>query len=150
MNHDVTAEEEADHLLALYDGDAPKILAVVQEQFVMLASRAQTLLSLAGITITVTGFSGATIARSGRAAASLLVSGLVVVLVAATFAMSGILRVEWASRMKRASARDAVVRALALRDAKTRAYGRALQLLLVGLALYVSSIALLLLGNLPT
>jgi hypothetical protein len=144
-----TVDEEATHLLALYQGDAAKIMGAIERQLAILAGRAQTLLSLAGLTITVTGFSGANIARSGRLSASLLVAGLVMVLLAASLAMAGILRVEWTTSMKPTPLDQAVRTALSIRNEKTRAYSRALALLIAGLALYVSSVGLLLLGNLP-
>lgn len=143
------AAEEADHLLALYAGDAAKIAGVLQSQLTNLATRAQMLLQLAGLTITVTGFSGASIARSGRLAAVLVVSGLVVVLVAASLSMGGILRVRWTTQLAPCPPRDAIVAAIEMRDRKTRAFSRSLALLIVGLALYIGSVALLLLGNLP-
>jgi len=145
----VSVDEEAAHLLALYGSDAAKIMGAIEQQLSILAGRAQTLLSLAGLTITVTGFSGANIARSGRLSAILLVAGLVMVLVAASLAMSGILRVQWATSMKPTPLEAAVRNALAIRNEKTRAFSRALAILIAGLALYVSSVALLLLGNLP-
>jgi len=128
-----TPDEETRHLIALYGGDAAKIMGAIESQLTILAARAQTLLSLAGITVTVTGFSGANIARTGRLAAGLLVSGLGVVLLSAAVAMVGILHVN----------------ALQVRDAKTRRFSVALRLLVVGLVLYGASVALLLLGNLP-
>jgi hypothetical protein len=142
-------EQEADHLLALYDGDAGKILAVVHSQLTNLTGRAQVLLQLAGLTITVTGFSGASIARSGPIAAWLVVSGLVVVLVAASLSMGGILRIRWMTQLAPTTLRAALVYAIEMRDAKTRVFGRSLALLIVGLALYIGSVAILLLGNLP-
>ncbi len=142
-------EEEADHLLALYGGDAPRVDALIQSQLSNLANRAQMLLQLAGLTITVTGFSGASIARSGRLAAVLVVSGLVTVLVGASLSMGGILRVRWTTQLAPCPHRDALVAALRMRDDKTRVFGRALTLVIVGLALYIASISLLLLGNLP-
>lgn len=145
----VGPEEEAAHLLQLYDRDAAKIMGEIGFQLSILANRAQTLLSLAGITITVTGFSGASIARTGPVAASLLVLGLVFVLVSGAIAMTGILRVRWTTSIAPSSLEVAVQRALEVRDAKTVAFDRALRLLVTGLTLYVSSIALLLLGNLP-
>jgi hypothetical protein len=36
-----------------------------------------------------------------------------------------------------------------MRDSKTRVFGRSLALLIVGLALYIGSVAMLLLGNVP-
>lgn len=141
--------EEADHLLELYEGDATKVMARLEQQLSSLANRAQMLLQLAGLTITVTGFSGANIARSGRFAAILVVSGLVVVLVAAALSMGGILRVEWTTQLAPCPAREAILEVIALRDAKTRAFARSLALMIVGLALYIGSVSLLLLGNLP-
>ena len=94
-----STQEEADHLLALYGSDSAKILDIVHDQLTNLTSRAQTLLQLAGLTITVTGFSGTSIARTGPLAAWLVVSGLVVVLVAASLSMGGILRIRWMTQL---------------------------------------------------
>ena len=143
------AEEEADHLLQLYGNDAPQILSILQAQFMSVASRAQMLLQLAGLTITVSGFSGHNIARSGKLAAILVVSGLVVVLLAASHSLGGILRIRWMTQLAPCSPREAVIAAIRLRDDKTRVFSRSLALLIVGLALYIGSVALLLLGNLP-
>jgi hypothetical protein len=145
----VTIEQETQHLLQLYDRDAGKIMSEIRDQLSILAGRAQTLLSLAGITITVTGFSGASIAHSGKIAAGLLVSGLVVVLFAASIAITGILRVRWTTSIAPCSLEEAVRSALEARDRKSVAYDRALRLLTLGLALYVSSIGILLLGSMP-
>jgi len=144
-----TPEQEVEHLLRLYDRDAAKIMSELQAQLSILASRAQTLLSLAGITITVTGFSGANIAKTGPLAATLLVAGLVLVLVAAAIAMNGILRVHWTTSLPPCELHEAVRAAIDVRDVKTRRFDLALRFLVVGLSLYVSSVALLLLGNLP-
>lgn len=142
-------EEEADHLLQLYQDDAPRVMDMLQGQLTSLATRAQMLLQLAGLTITVTGFSGAAIARSGRLAAVLVVSGLVVVLVGASLSMGGILRVRWTTQLAPCPPREAIVESIRMRDRKTSAFSRSLALLIVGLALYIGSVSLLLLGNLP-
>jgi len=144
-----TPQEEADHLLALYDSDAGKIMTVLNGQLSNLTGRAQMLLQLAGLTITVTGFSGASIAHTGRLAAILVVSGLVLVLVAASLSMGGILRLRWITQLAPATLRESIVYAIEMRDAKTRVFGRSLALLIVGLFLYIGSVALLLLGNVP-
>lgn len=144
-----TPEEEADHLIALYEGNAAKILDILHGQLTNLTGRAQMLLQLAGLTITVTGFSGASIARSGKLAAVLVVSGLVTVLVAASLSMGGILRIQWMTQLAPTSLRDTVIRAIEMRDSKTRVFGRSLALLIVGLALYIGSVSMLLLGNVP-
>ena len=139
-------EEEADHLLALYGGEPARVMGTVETQLAVLASRAQTLLSLTSITITVTGFSGASIAKSGPLAAALIVLGLVFVLLGAALAISGILAVEWTTAIAPAPLRDALLHALARRDEKTQAYSRALYFVITGLAAYVASVSLLLLG----
>ena len=149
MRPPATIEQETQHLLQLYENDAAKIMAQLQSQLSILANRAQTLLSLAGITITVTGFSGANIARTGRLPATLLVVGLVIVLSSAAIAMNGILRVRWTTQLPPCELTEAVRATLEVREAKTRNFSLALRLLVIGLTLYVSSIALLLLGNLP-
>ena len=143
-----TLDEETRHLLAFYRGDGPAVMAEIGSQLTILANRAQTLLSLAGITITVTGFSGASIARTSKLAASLLVGGLVIVLVAAALSIVGILQVRWTTQIPPCSVEEAIKSALEVRDAKTRAFSRSLGWLVVGLSLYVGSIALMLLGNL--
>ncbi|HTJ81713.1 MAG TPA: hypothetical protein VL400_08300 [Polyangiaceae bacterium] len=135
---------EVAHLLELYEGDAVKIMGRIEAQLSILASRAQTLLSLAGITITVTGFSGANIAKTGKLASTSIVLGLVLVLVSAAVTMNGILRVEWTTRLGRGTLEQSIRRAIAVRDQKTRAYSLALKVLIVGLALYVTSVGLLL------
>jgi hypothetical protein len=149
MTASITAEEEAQHLLGLYERDASKVLGAVEHQLEILMSRAQTLLSLAGLTITVTGFSGASIAKSGAAAALLLVSGLVTVLLGAAVAMGGILRVRWTTQLRSGTLEESLIHAIRTRDKKTVAFSRALLLTIIGLALYVGSVAVLLLKNLP-
>lgn len=142
-------EEEADHLLALYDSDAGKITGIVHDQLTNLTGRAQMLLQLAGLTITVTGFSGTSIARTGPVAAWLVVSGLVVVLVAASLSMGGILRIRWMTQLAPTSLRETIIYAIEMRNRKTRVFGRSLALLIVGLALYIGSVSMLLVGNVP-
>jgi hypothetical protein len=143
----VSREQECAHLLQLYAGHAPTIMNRIENQLAILASRGQSILSLAGVTITVTGFSGANIARSGPAAAALIVSGLAFVLVSATLTIAGILRVRWSTSVAPCSLEAAVTHALSIRDSKTRVYGVSLALLVVGLAQYVISVGLLLLGS---
>lgn len=139
-------KEEALHLLALYDREPGRVMGTVETQLGVLAGRAQTLLSLTGLTITVTGFSGTTIASTSRLAAGLIVTGLVLVLLGAAQCIAGILAVRWTTSIAPCGLEDALLYALAHRDAKTRAYTRALVLVITGLAAYVLSVSLLLLA----
>jgi hypothetical protein len=149
VHRNATRDDETRHLLDLYGGRAEPIMARIEAQLTILSARAQTLLSLAGITVTVTGFSGASIARSGKPAAILLVSGLVVVMVAASMAMRGILAIRWTTQIAPCPLEVAIHAALDVRDAKAAAFSRSLRLLVLGLSLYVASVAYLLLVNLP-
>jgi len=149
VHRSASRDDESRHLIDLYARDAAKIMDRIDGQLSILSARAQTLLSLAGITITVTGFSGASIARSGRPAAVLLVTGLVLVLFAASMAMRGILAVRWTTSIAPCSLEEAIHAALDVRDAKTRSFSRSLGILVLGLSLYVASVAYLLLMNLP-
>ena len=149
VHRSASRDDESRHLIDLYARDAAKIMDRIDGQLSILSARTQTLLSLAGITITVTGFSGASIARSGRPAAVLLVTGLVLVLVAASMAMRGILAVRWTTSIAPCSLEEAIHAALDVRDAKTRSFSRSLGILVLGLSLYVASVAYLLLMNLP-
>lgn len=142
--------DELEHLLDLYGHDGPAIMGRIESQLMILATRAQTLLSLAGITITVTGFSGATIAKSGVVASLCIVAGLVLVLLSAAMTIHGILRVEWTTRVRKGPLEEAVRFALRTRDRKAKAYSAALKVLIVGLTLYVASVVLLLVGALTT
>lgn len=145
----VSIDDEARHLIALYDGNAQAIMSTLHSQLAILANRSQTLLSLAGLTVTVTGFSGANIARTGLLGASLLVAGLSIVLLSAVVALVGILRIEWITQTTPVPLEEAIRIGLARRNAKTRSYELAMALLVVGLALYVSSISILLIKNAP-
>ena len=139
-------EEEARHLLALYAGDPARVMGTVEVQLNVLAGRAQTLLSLTGLTITVTGFSGTSIASTSRTAATLIVTGLVLVLLGAGQCIAGILAVRWTTSIAPCELEQALLHALARRDEKTRAYTRALALVIAGLTAYVLSVSLLLLA----
>ena len=72
-----------------------------------------------------------------------------VVLLGASLSMGGILRVRWTTQIAPCAAREAIIHAINMRDDKTRVFGRSLALLIVGLCLYIGSVALLLLGNVP-
>jgi hypothetical protein len=144
-----TIDDETENLLQLFKGDGPAIIQLLDTQLSVLANRSQTLLSLAGITITVTGFSGAAIAGSGALGAILLCAGLALVMMSAAFAIAGILHIDWITKTKPLSVPDAIRFAIRMRDEKTTRYRISIWFLVIGLTLYVSSVALLLLKNLP-
>ena len=155
MRSNEKIEKEADQILRIYGGckdgqyaDAnPKdITSLLERQFAVLTSRAQMLLGLSGIVITTTGFSGRAIASTGLLAQWLIVSGIFFVLSGAVAIVWGILRLNWVTQLVGSDIRVALIQMLAYRDRKTRAYRLGLLLLIIGLALYVSAIALMVLA----
>jgi hypothetical protein len=140
-------EQEAQHILQIYGREnAREIIALLERQFGVLTGRAQVLLGLCGIVITTTGFSGRAIALTGLAAQWLIVSGIFLVLSSAAAIVWGILQLNWITQFAGSDLQPALARMLAYRDRKTRAYRLGLILLVVGLALYVSAIALMVLA----
>jgi len=103
------------------------------------------LLSLSGIVLTVTGFSGKQIAASGHPGPELIVSGLGVVLLAASVLVAGVLRLTWITKEIGDDPLATIAAGIALRDAKSRHLSIAMVLFVVGFALYCGSIANLLL-----
>jgi hypothetical protein len=134
------AQSEAARLLAMHGGRLPDCLRVVAEQFNVLQSRSQLLLTLATLTLTITGFSGPRIAESGPSARVLLAVGLLFVLVAVVMLLLGTLRIRWLTQFQGADDSATLAAALAWRDAKTRHYLAQLAILVVGLACYVGAL----------
>lgn len=145
-------EQEADQILQIYggckegnygDANPKEITSLLERQFAVLTGRAQMLLGLSGIVITTTGFSGRAIASTGLLAQWLIVSGIFFVLSGAVAIVWGILRLNWVTQLIHTDIRVALIQMLAYRDRKTRAYRMGLILLIIGLTLYVSAIALM-------
>lgn len=155
MSSNEKIEKEADQILRIYGGcedgqyanaNAKDITSLLERQFAVLTGRAQMLLGLSGIVITTTGFSGRAIASTGLLAQWLIVSGIFFVLSGAVAIVWGILRLNWVTQLVGSDIRVALIDMLAYRDRKTRAYRLGLLLLIIGLALYVSAIALMVLA----
>lgn len=148
-------EKEAEQILKIYggckdgnyqDANPKEITSLLERQFAVLTARAQMLLGLSGIVITTTGFSGRAIASTGLLAQWLIVSGIFFVLSGAVAIVLGILRLNWVTQLIHTDIRVALLEMLAYRDRKTRAYRLGLLLLIIGLTLYVSAIALMVLA----
>lgn len=137
-------EQEADRILALVSGDALRAFETVERQLSVLVLRTQVMLSLSGIVITVTGFSGRAIADTNQVARVSISVGILVVLASAAVAISGVLRLQWMTRVIGADPRTTLLRGLEIRDAKGRYLQAALALFVVGFALYCFAIAQLL------
>jgi hypothetical protein len=137
---DTRAEAEADRLLTMHGGRLADALRTLADQFTVLQTRTQLLLTLATLTLTITGFSGPLIAKSGAGPRWCLVAGLVLVLVAVVMLLLGTLRIRWLTQFDGADPRATLVAAIAWRDAKTRHYLAQLGVLVAGLSAYVGAV----------
>lgn len=137
---------EAKEILELASGDRFRAFQLVESQLNVLVLRTQVILSLSGIVITVTGFSGRAIAATSHLAQGCIVSGLIVVLLAAAVAVTGVLRLRWLTQVLGGDTHAMIDRMLALRDAKARSLSIALVLFVVGFSLYCLAVAQLLIA----
>ena len=144
MSIPATTLAEAKAILELTNNDLLTALNVAQKQLDVIYTRAQVLLSLAGMVVTVTGFSGRLIAGSSLMAQIFLVAGLFVSLSSAIWVFLRVMRVRWVTAMVAEDKENALVQALQRRDNKTRAYAVGGTILCIGLVLYCISIALML------
>jgi hypothetical protein len=136
---------EAERILKLA-GDPRAAFEMVERQLAVLVLRAQVMLSLSGIVITVTGFSGRAVAQTGIVARVCITCGMFVVLAAAAVAIAGVLGLRWLTQEIADDPLETLSRGLAIRDRKSRFLSIALELFVVGFALYCIAVAQLLMG----
>jgi hypothetical protein len=130
---------EACDLLRIQGG--PKAaLDVLMVQFTVLQTRAQSLLTLATLALTITGFSGPRIASAGAFSRNALAVGLTLVLVSVALVLTVGLRIRWVTQFRGATDELLLVSILNYRDAKTRALGLQLIVLVAGLTAYVAGV----------
>ncbi|HBR94095.1 MAG TPA: hypothetical protein DEA90_08015 [Opitutae bacterium] len=137
-------QAEAKTILELCQGDLMAALKVAESQLNIVYTRAQVLMSLAGMVVTVTGFSGRLIAGSSSAAQLFIVAGLLVSLSSAAWVFRRVMRVQWVTSLASQDREHALEQALYRRNRKTSAYTLGGTLLFIGLVLYAIAIALML------
>lgn len=113
---------EAATILELCKGDMLAALHIAENQLNIIYTRAQVLMSLAGMVVTVTGFSGRLIAGSSLAAQVFLITGLFVTLASVIWVFQRVMRVRWITTMVVENKEQALEQALIHRNRKTRAY----------------------------
>lgn len=144
MITDENIPAEAKAILKLSKGDLMTAMVVAQKQLDIIYTRAQVLISLAGMVVTVTGFSGRLIAGSSQLAQAFLITGLFVSLSSAIWIFFRVMRVRWVTLMLAEDEASALEHALMRRNRKTRAYGIGGTILCIGLLLYCIAISLML------
>lgn len=134
-------ESEAQQLLRLQGERGLKgAIDVLMQQFMVLQTRAQIMLTITTLTLTITGFSGPKIAAAGAFARGAMIVGIVSVLASTLLILGGSLRIQWVTQFKGESDLALVTSVLRYRNQKTRLFFAEICLLVAGLACYVASV----------
>lgn len=135
------AASEARTLLQTHGGEAglADCLKVISQQFVVLQTRSQLLLTLATIVLTITGFSGPRIAASGTFARVAMAVGLLLTLIAVLVLLLN-LRIRWLTQFQGVDAQQVLTDIITYREGKRLAYLWIISILMAGLASYVAAV----------
>lgn len=136
-----TPESEARQLLAQQGERGIRgAIDTLMQQFQVLQTRAQIMLTITTLALTITGFSGPKIAAAGLYARTSMILGILLVLASTLLILGGSLRIQWVTQFKADDDQSLVVSILRYRNAKTRLFFAEICLLVAGLACYVSSV----------
>jgi hypothetical protein len=139
---DLSPADEAARLLSWHGGIAniSACMNTLSQQFQVLQSRSQLLLTLSTLTLTITGFSGPKIAQTNALARYSIAVGIVFVLISTILVLIGTLRIKWVSQFTGKDEQSMLEAIIAYRNRKTRLYRWELGLLVIGLTCYVCSV----------
>ncbi len=136
-----TPESEAQQLLAQQGERGIKgAVDTLMQQFQVLQTRAQIMLTITTLALTITGFSGPKIAAAGAFARTSMVLGILLVLASTLLILGGSLRIQWVTQFKADDDHSLIVSILRYRNAKTKLFFAEICLLVAGLACYVGSV----------
>jgi len=119
---------------------------LLDRQFSVLQTRAQVLVSIAGIVVTVTGFSGRIIAGTHLLGQVLVIAGLFTVIASAVYTIAKVLRIRWLTELLEPDSPDNLVEILIIRDKKLSAFQTGGKILLAGLVCYAIAVSIMLLN----
>lgn len=138
-------QDEIQRIIKIYGReDIRSVMELIERQFMVLHHRSQVLIGLSGIVITTTGFSGRLIAGTNQLAQCLIISGVALVMAAASAVCYGVLHLRWLTQHPGEQIELWLEHTLIYRDRKTRFYRVGIVLMMVGLGLYVASIFVML------
>lgn len=141
-----TIREEAAMMQRMTGGDLMQLHNLLNCQFSVMQSRAQVLVSIAGIVVTVTGFSGRIIAGTHLIGQVLVIAGLFIVIISAIYVIARVLRIRWLTAMMEPDSLDNLAEILKIRDNKLGAFHHGSIILFVGLVCYALAISVMLLN----
>ena len=139
--------EEANHLVDLFEGRTPELLALLSSQLTVLKNQAAMLMGLAGLTVTVTGFSGHLMVRAGPAAWIPMVVGILAILVAVVVTLRVMLPVRWVTQGLAADLGRSVEATIGHRNHQQRGLSWAGGLVALGLCGYLLAVVVAALRN---
>lgn len=145
----MTPKNEADRIMKLVKGDMLNALAIVKDQLQVLHTRAQVLLSLAGVVITVTGFSGRIIADTNKASQLFIIAGLFTVLLSAVIMSTKVMSVKWLTGEVYGDDLETLQGIIRRRNSKTTAYQLGGRVLILGIFLYCVAVSIMLMNPAP-
>ncbi len=140
-------KQEVENILALTGNNYVHAMDILERQLNVLHTRAQVLMSLAGIVLTITGFSGKLIAGTSLIAQILVVVGLATVLSSAVWVFLQVMRVKWLTGEVVLNQQTSLETVVQRRTQKTRAYSIGGIILCFGLFLYCAAFAMMLLSQ---
>lgn len=133
-------QAEAQSLLDQYQNSIKEVTALLTQQFIIIQSRNQLLLTLSTMTLTITGFSGPTIAQSSIPSLTLLSLGLLFIIAATVLLLGSGLKLKWITQFEGKTPLETVTQIIEYRDQKSEAYQWQLRLMMIGLSFYTGSI----------
>ena len=143
--------DECDWLFELHRSEGPEIGLDLERQFKTLHDRAQVLLAICGVLISAsviitTGrrVGGSTHAVHDIAGWLLALAGFSDI-AATSVIVAGVLSIRWLTQLPGEDLRTWVMRAIAHRDTKTRAYRVALRLVLLSMLFYQAAVLIVVL-----
>ena len=142
--------EEVKNLLNPVNSDLMRASECIEKQLNTIYTRAQVLLSLAGMTVTVTGFSGRIIADTNTASQFFIIAGLTVIICSVIYIFNSVMSIKWVTSALDPDKPEETIKLLInRRNAKTSAYTLGGRILCLGLALYATAVAIMLLNPEP-
>ncbi|MCG8572203.1 MAG: hypothetical protein MJB14_18890 [Spirochaetes bacterium] len=117
-----------------------KAISMLVEQFKILHSKGQLLLTLVTVTLTITGFSGPRIAASNLFSRITLVCGLSFTLCSAIFILTGTLGIRWVTNYYSEDPIHTLTVLINRRNRNSSLFSVSTWILVIGLVLYTISI----------
>ena len=146
----MSTQSEIENLLELTHGDLLKATECIERQLNVIYTRAQVLLSLAGMAVTVTGFSGRLIANTNAFAQFFIVFGLGIIISSVIYIFTKVMAIKWVTASISCSDPQGSLSLLMhQRDVKTKAYMVGGRILCLGLVFYALAVAVMLFNPAP-